>query len=70
MRSRGVDEVSARKLLLFAFATECLDRMKQGLVRKHIEGLINHSLFQVANTRAEARANSRKDEGRSWEEMG
>src|SRR5438477_10240673 len=31
LRSRGIDEVSARKLLLFAFATECFDRMKQGL---------------------------------------
>ena len=41
LRSRGIDEVSARKLLLFAFASECLDRMKQGPVRKHVEGLIN-----------------------------
>jgi len=70
LRSRGIDEVSARKLLLFAFATECLDRMKQGVVRNHIEGLINHSLLQVANTRGEARANRRGDKGRSWEEMG
>ena len=49
LRSRGIDEVSARKLLLFAFASECLDRMKQGPVRKHVEGLINQCLFQVAN---------------------
>ncbi len=70
LRSRGIDEVSARKLLLFAFATECLDRMKQGLVRKHIEGLINYSLFQVANKCDEVRANRRRDEGRSWEGMG
>src|SRR5437870_1743796 len=70
LRSRGIDELSARKLLLFAFASECLDRMKQGLVRNHIEGLINHSLFQVANKCDEARANRRRDEGRSWEEMG
>ena len=34
LRSRGIDEVSARKLLLFAFASECLDRMKQGPVRE------------------------------------
>ena len=70
LRSRGIDEVSARRFLLFAFATECLDRMKQGVVRNHIEGLINHSLLQVANTRGEARANRRGDKGRSWEEMG
>ena len=30
LRSRGIDEVSARSLLLFAFAGECLDRMKHG----------------------------------------
>ena len=34
LRSRGIDEVSARKLLLLAFASECLDRMKQGPVRE------------------------------------
>ena len=50
LRSRGIDEVSARKLLLFAFASECLDRMKQGPVRKHVEGLINRCLFQMANS--------------------
>ncbi len=41
LRSRGIDEVSARKLLLFAFASECLDRMKPGPVRRHVEELIN-----------------------------
>jgi len=29
LRSRGIDEISARKLLLLAFANECLDRMAQ-----------------------------------------
>jgi Fe-S cluster assembly protein SufD len=71
LRSRGIDEVSARKLLLFAFATECLDRMKQGPVRKHVEGLINRCLFQMANSGAGASTeNRREDIGRSWEEIG
>ena len=70
LRSRGIDEVSARKLLLFAFASECLDRMKQGPVRKHVEGLINHCLFQLAKAPDAARGNRREDTGRNWEEIG
>ena len=30
LRSRGIDEAAARSLLLYAFASECLDRMKEG----------------------------------------
>ena len=37
LRSRGIDEVSARRLLLMAFASECLDRMKEGPARTHVE---------------------------------
>jgi Fe-S cluster assembly protein SufD len=70
LRSRGIDEVSARKLLLFAFASECLDRMKQGPVRKHVEGLINQCLFQVANAPDAAEGTYREDAGRNWEEIG
>jgi Fe-S cluster assembly protein SufD len=71
LRSRGIDEVSARKLLLFAFASECLDRMKQGTVRKHVEGLINRCLFQMAKSAPGASTeNCREDTGRNWEEIG
>jgi Fe-S cluster assembly protein SufD len=71
LRSRGIDEVSARKLLLFAFASECLDRMKQGPIRKHVEGLINRCLFQMANSAPGASTeNRREDTGRNWEEIG
>ena len=70
LRSRGIDEVSARKLLLFAFASECLDRMKHGPVRKHVEGLINECLFQLAHAPDAARGNIREDTGRNWEEIG
>jgi len=45
LRSRGIDELSARKLLLFAFASECLDRMKPGPAREQIEGLIHQHLL-------------------------
>jgi Fe-S cluster assembly protein SufD len=40
LRSRGIDEVSARRLLLFAFASECLDRMS-GSARDHVATLID-----------------------------
>ena len=71
LRSRGIDEVSARKLLLFAFASECLDRMKQGPVRKLVEGLIHRCLFQMANSVPGASTeNRREDTRRSWEEIG
>jgi Fe-S cluster assembly protein SufD len=44
LRSRGIEEASARKLLLAAFAGECLDRMKAGAARSHVERLIDESL--------------------------
>src|SRR5438094_4288357 len=50
LRSRGIDELSARKLLLFAFASECLDRMKPSPAREQVEKLIHSYLLQVANS--------------------
>ena len=44
LRSRGIDEASARRLLLFAFASECLDRMRTGPARSYIENLIQYDL--------------------------
>jgi Fe-S cluster assembly protein SufD len=71
LRSRGIDEVSARKLLLFAFASECLDRMKPGPVRRHVEELINRCLFQMANSAPGASTGIRRDDTRrNWEEIG
>jgi Fe-S cluster assembly protein SufD len=48
LRSRGIDEVSARRLLLVAFASECMDRMKEGPVRTHIEKLIHDHALSLA----------------------
>ena len=47
LRSRGIDEVSARGMLLAAFAGECLDRMKEGPVRTHVEALIRRDLERM-----------------------
>jgi Fe-S cluster assembly protein SufD len=49
LRSRGVDEVSARRMLLMAFAGECLDRMTPGAARTHAERLIHEHLLSIAN---------------------
>ena len=48
LRSRGIDEATARRLLLVAFASECIDRMKEGPVRAHIENLIHDHAQRLA----------------------
>src|SRR5581483_2799215 len=70
LRSRGIDEISARKLLLLAFASECLDRMKEVGVRGHLEGLINQHLFNMANTAPISQTTGHEEKARNWEEVG
>ncbi len=48
LRSRGIDEASARRLLLVAFASECLDRMKEGPARAHVEKLVHERALRIA----------------------
>jgi Fe-S cluster assembly protein SufD len=71
LRSRGVDEVSARRLLLLAFASECLDRMKPGRAREYADGLIHKYLLSIAGHLPD-QSGSKKSETkeRSWEEVG
>ena len=47
LRSRGIAEASARKLLLLAFAGECLSRMKEGAARRHAELLVNQYVLRI-----------------------
>jgi Fe-S cluster assembly protein SufD len=71
LRSRGIDEVSARRLLLMAFASECLDRMKEGPARQHIEALIHGHLVTLAKLSAGfSRAARHADAERHVEEVG
>jgi Fe-S cluster assembly protein SufD len=56
LRSRGIDEASARRLLLVAFASECLERMKEDGIREHIERLINDRILQMAAVSSRAMA--------------
>jgi Fe-S cluster assembly protein SufD len=56
LRSRGIEEASARQLLLLAFASECLDRMADGPARAHVEGLIHDHLTHLIRTLANGKA--------------
>jgi Fe-S cluster assembly protein SufD len=49
LRSRGIDEVSARRLLLQAFAGECLERMKPGAAHAYAERLIHEHLLSITS---------------------
>ncbi len=44
LRSRGLDQESARRLLIFAFAREFMERMKEGPIRTFVERLVGHWL--------------------------
>ena len=70
LRSRGIDEVSARQLLLLAFASECLDRMKEGPARQHVESLIHTHLSSLAQSSAASRATQEAGVERRVEEVG
>ena len=67
LRSRGIDEVSARKLLLMAFANECLDRMREDSIRSGIEKLLSNLRF---GSGAGSTPNPSGDGGRNWQEVG
>ena len=47
LRSRGIDEAGARQLLLLAFASECLDRMKPGAAQVYVEQLIHAASARI-----------------------
>ncbi len=46
LQSRGISEREAKKLLLMAFAEECVERMHSSVARDHIQHLVSeHLLF-------------------------
>jgi Fe-S cluster assembly protein SufD len=47
LRSRALDEAAAKGLLLFAFASECLDRMSPGPIRNYVSKIILRALPQA-----------------------
>lgn len=77
LRTRGFSEAEARNTLLYAFAAECLDRMKEPAARKFAEGLIRERLQELTQNRkasasvAPAESPAPAQEGaQSWEEVG
>lgn len=69
LQSRGIDELSARRLLLMAFAGECLERMKVGTARTHAEHLIHEHLMSVVNRLPERTQSGPDKIERNWEEV-
>ncbi len=47
LRTRGLNEAAAKGLLLFAFASECLERMNLGLIRNYMAKIIMRALPQA-----------------------
>ena len=45
LRSRGMSEAEARRLLLLAFASECVERMRPGAAQIYVEQLIQEHLL-------------------------
>ena len=70
LRSRGIDEVSARNTLLYAFAAECLDRMQEPAAREFAERLIRERLTELAQRAPSDVATAPAEEGaQNWEEV-
>jgi Fe-S cluster assembly protein SufD len=67
MRSRGISEAEARRLLLMAFAEECVDRMHAGAAREHVERLIREHLLFVESKPPIATGAVTE---RNWQEQG
>ena len=63
LRSRGIDEVDARRLLLQAFAGECLDRMKTGVARGYAEAVVQQRLLSIAHATSSNDKGSEEDRG-------
>jgi Fe-S cluster assembly protein SufD len=70
LRSRGIDEVSARRLLLSAFARECVERMNPGIARTHVGRLLDAHLLSIAQSSPAQVGTDRKQIERNWEEVG
>ena len=68
LRTRGIDEVSARQILLLAFASECTDRMKESAVRAFVQALIGSRVSQMVHTNGEA-TSAQPGVGRNREEL-
>lgn len=75
LRTRGISEIEARRLLLQAFAAECLDRMKPGAVRNYAETLLGQRILNLADPATSEGTNlkedreKKEDRARNWKEF-
>lgn len=67
LRSRGISEIEARRLLLEAFAGECLHRMPSGPARNHAHALIKSYLTAIRLSDS-PRDGVREARDRNWKE--
>jgi len=71
LRARGLDEATARNMLLYAFAAECMDRMKEPAAREFVEMLIGERLQELTQKRKTAvPASIEEEDSQNWEEVG
>jgi len=70
LRSRGIREGEARRLLLEAFAGECLDRMKRDTLHDYAETAVRARLQLVDESMPPERGSSGEEQGRDWQEAG
>jgi Fe-S cluster assembly protein SufD len=70
LRARGIGEVEARRLLLEAFAAECLDRMKPGAARDYSQAVIDTHLLALAAAMPVLDAGAEPETEPNWEEVG
>jgi Fe-S cluster assembly protein SufD len=71
LRARGLDEKSARNLLLYAFAAECLDRMREPAAREFAENLIRERLADLTSGAVAGKdLEGAEEDVQSWEEVG
>jgi Fe-S cluster assembly protein SufD len=70
LRSRGFTEAAARNMLLYAFAAECLDRMKEPAARDFVAKLIADRLVELAQAKQSAVPAAGNDDTQNWEEVG
>jgi Fe-S cluster assembly protein SufD len=70
LRSRGISEAEARRILLQAFAAECLDRMKSGVARDYCEAMIMERLASISDVSSLKNGATAETRERIWEEVG
>ncbi len=69
LRSRGISEAEARRLLLEAFTGECLDRIKEEPVRDYVHAVVEQRLLTLAIAAPVALKSVREERESSWEEV-